>query len=641
MSESLRRVEQTWKDAESLVRRADELAHAPIPASECFQTLAEGMRETAKARSVIIWYTKHDARHVLARSGIDVHQDSSSLLSSAIDRVDFAATSHWSDETQICVTAAKTANDTVVGIDMRWSESVDSATQQPIAEMSKAVLESATSVFIRDRNEYLQTELKRRKHWDHVVGQLHHGLGINDSFANVGCIVAKYVGVDRVSILYCRNRTHPAAASPPSRSAYRLISCSTSASIDSRSRLVRLMQDLAGKVSVHGQSMEFVVGRGGSVPDSLSEPLEAYMVESGCRAISMECLSLDHHNDSVVILFEQFTLPSSDPDEGRGSFADIREVVADALAQAIEQDEASLGTLIRKWCSVPFGKKAAAIALVVAVAALLMSLIHVDFWIPAEGRVVARQRRSVFAPADGVVIELPVDNGSPVTEGATLAVIRSHDLDTKQQQIEGEISALQTSLAAIVAGRGSSPSELRERNSSANEQVLKAKLEGLLLQLDLVTAQQQELVVRSPIAGKVDHWNMRENLVSRPIARGQFLAEVYSPEEGWELEIEAVDSDGGYLLQLNQEESRRCRFSLRSNPQEVYDATLTRVDNVTQLNVQGDWVIKGIVRPSEQNDAALDVPRTGAIARVEIWTGRRAVGFVWFRGLIEWFRSAI
>lgn len=630
MSNPQHRAEQTWKDAESLVRHVDRLSHAALPAPTFFQELADATQQTAKSRSVVVWSDQHGERHVLARSGIDVHQDRSPESAVAIDQGDFTAASLWYDHAQTCITQARVSHDSVVGIEVRWSDAVHVAIQPPIAEMSKAVLESATLAFLRHETDALQSHLARRHARDHVVGQLHHGIGINDSFAHVGRAVAKYVGADRASILHRRGGK--------SSSAYRLVSCSTSKNVDRRSRLARLMQDLAAQVASHGKSIEFVVGRGDDVPDPLRETLEAYLIESGSRAIAIEPIPLNNLTDAAVIVLEQFTVSSRDND---GSFADLRDVVADALTQAIRRDAVSLRSRIDPWLSMRFAKKATVIALVVATAAILISLIRVDFWIPAEGRVVAKQRHNVYAPADGVVTELLVDNGSSVNEAATLMVIRSHDLDTKQQQIEGEIAALQTSLAAIVAGRGSSPSEIRERNRSADEQVLKTKLEGLLLQHDLVVAQQQQLVVRSPIAGKIDHWNMRENLASRPIARGQFLAEVYSPEAGWELEIEVNDSDFGYLLQSDQEAKRRCRFSLRSSPQNIHDATITQLDNVTQRSVQGDWVIKGLVRPADTDAASLKSLRTGATATVEIWTGRRAIGFVWFRGLIQWWRTTL
>ncbi|EMI19500.1 alkaline proteinase secretion protein aprE [Rhodopirellula maiorica SM1] len=630
MSDPLRRTEQTWQDAESLVRQIDRLSHASIASDEFFQQLADATRQTAKSRSVLVWSIRHGERHVLARSGIDVHHDTPPHESVAIDHVEFAAASHWFDEAHTCITQARVTNDSVIGIELRWPDAVDATIQPPLSEMCKAVLESATLVFLRHQADTLQNDLSRRQRLDKLVTQLHRGVGIRDSFAHVGQAVAKYVGADRVSILYSRTSTPI--------SDYRLVSCSTSVNVDRRSRLARLMQDLASQAARHDKPIEFVVGSGDTVPDPLRETLDAYLMESGSRAIAIEPLSLNINAESAVIVLEQFTVSSR---HDGGSFADLRDVVGDALTQAMRRDAASLRSRLDRWFSLPTAKKATVIALVIATLTLLMTLVHVDFWIPAQGRVVASQRHSVYAPADGVVTKLPVDNGSTVAEGQTLVVIRSHDLDTKQRQIEGEIAALQTSLAAITAGRSSSPSEIRDQNRSTNEQVLKSKIEGLLLQLDLVTAQQQALVVRSPITGKVDHWNMRENLASRPITRGQFLAEVYSPGSGWELEIEVSDLDSGYLFLSEQDDRRRCRFSLRSSPQDVFEAELTQLDNVTQIDAQGDWVIKGVARPATANTAALDSLRTGATARVEIWTGRRPIGFVWFRGLIQWWRTTL
>ncbi|GAA5506999.1 efflux RND transporter periplasmic adaptor subunit [Novipirellula caenicola] len=630
MSDPLRQTEQTWKDAESLVRQVDQFAHVVMPADKFFEHLVDTTQQTAKSRSVIVWTLQNGERHILARSGIDVHHDTSSDEGDAVDRADFTATSHWFDDAQTCITVARVTNDIVIGIEIRWSDAVDVTTQQPLSEMCKAVLESAMLVFLRHQADTLQIHRNRRQRWNQLVSQLNRGVGIRDSFTHAARAIASYVGSDRVSILH--NRTGKPTSS------FRLVACSISRNVDRRSRLARRMQDLAAQAASYGKPIEFVVGRGDTIPDPLRETLDAYLIESGSRAIAIETIPLNGRADSAVILCEQFTLSSH---AEHGTFADLRDVVSAALTQSLHRDAASLRSQIDRWPQIPFSQKAIVAAIIVATAVLLMTLVHVDFWIPAQGRVVAKQRQSVYAPADGVVIELPVDNGSSVKQGQTLVVIRSHDLDTKQKQIEGEIAALQTSLAAIVAGRGSSASDIRDQTRSTTEQVLKSKIEGLLLQLDLVMAQQQALVVPSPITGKVDHWNMRENLASRPITRGQFLAEVHSPDAGWELEIEVSDSDSGYLFQLDRDGHRRCRFSLRSNPQDVYEAELTQLDRVTQLSDLGDWVIKGIVRPEAPNPTSIDSLRTGATARVEIWTGRRPIGFVWFRGFLQWWRTAI
>src|SRR5690606_12081202 len=79
----------------------------------------------------------------------------------------------------------------------------------------------------------------------------------------------------------------------------------------------------------------------------------------------------------------------------------------------------------------------AAIALLVVTAILLLA-IPAELTIEARGELQPAGRRDIFAPADGVIVQLPAERRSRVAAGDTLAVLRDPQLELEFTRVLGE-----------------------------------------------------------------------------------------------------------------------------------------------------------------------------------------------------------
>ncbi|TWU31544.1 efflux RND transporter periplasmic adaptor subunit [Novipirellula artificiosorum] len=652
MTLSSHSAEKVWKDATDLIDSLDQLSHAAGEQSTFFEVMAGRLRQTTLARCVIVSIQRSGKSTELARDGIDVMTPS--VARDVAESISAAATSpsatssrdvsssHWDRSKRLVASVPIIENpaDQAIRlqIDIRWSDPVSTAIQPPITEMAVATADIATLVYLKDEFTRLRDQMRRQAKNDQLAIELNRGAHLADAFTNICRVVALYTDVDRVSLL----------RKGSNEKAFRLIATNVAATIDPNTRLARVMQSLADAAASQEEGIHFTVGAADEGATTSLAVLDTFLLESGSRQVAAENLTvaadreanLPHATNSVVMVMERFVNPQRP--SMRERLAELKPLLTGSLANAIERDEAGIGWLLSKTVPTSTRKRTLAAAAVFFVGLALMALIQVDFWVPAEGRMVAAASQSIYAPADGVVIELPVNNGDSVIAGETIAVIRSRDLESKRQQIDGEIATVESSLASIQRSRSTTKVDAAH---SANEQILKAQLDGLGKQLLLVQSQQAELVVKSPIAGHIDHWNMRERLTARPVQRGQFLADVISPSQGWALQIDIDDSASGYVLEQQKTEPCKIRFSLRSQGNASHESVIQQIDEVTHQDARGHWVVKAktAVLVREQTDSGewsdREGWRTGATTHVEILAGRRSVGFVWFRGLIEWFRG--
>ncbi|TWT79832.1 hypothetical protein CA13_12390 [Planctomycetes bacterium CA13] len=627
--------DDVWKDATALVDKIDQMSRSPLPVlgvdeDDFFDSFAKQLRQTASARSVVVRASETfsgESRDIeLARDGIEVISQPSERHSGD------PKTPTWRDDRHLvaCVTIDEESE---FQVDVRWGEAVALARHEPFAQMTQATAEIAATVYLKREVSRLRGKQSRRVDRDSIVCNMNRGSGLADSFRHIAQTISTYVDADRVCLL----KQH-------SESTFCLIATSTSTSVDTRTRLGRRVQELASVIDSSDSDFEFTVGNAEDVPAAIKKSLDPYLVESGSRQVAVSRVECDGDHRDIIVMLERFSHPKRPGMLQR--LSEIHLLVDTAIANALERDISGMRVFVDKMLQLRTAKRVGLFAGLVAVGVIAMSIIPIDFYVPAEGRVVAAVRRSIFAPTNGTVLALSVDNGDVVKPGDSIVVIRNRELETRIQQLEGGKARVKASLASAQRSRASG-NGAADFSASATEQVLKSQLKGLDGQLSLLRHQQAELNVTSPIAGKIDHWDMRQRLSNRPIERGQFIADVIDPESGWKLEIEIDDSDSGYVL--SQQHTKPCliRFSLRSHSDQTYEAVLSNVDEVTHQNARGDWVVKGMVNCpvdfSKGNDFAANDKglRAGATAKVEVFAGRRAIGFVWFRGLIEWIRAKV
>ncbi len=277
----------------------------------------------------------------------------------------------------------------------------------------------------------------------------------------------------------------------------------------------------------------------------------------------------------------------------------------------------------------------AGITTLVAIAAL--AFIPADFDVIAHGQLQPQRRRDVFASADGQVIDVRVAHGQRVGAGEILAELRRPQVDLEFSRVSGEMDTARKRLAAVQAARLSGndariDTPQKAQQLTADEQELKATLENLAQQKQLLNGQLAELKLTSPIAGEVLTWNVEQILQARPVQRGQSLLTVADVDGPWVLEVRLDDDRVGPVMAAQQSARQplSVQYVLATDPGVAHRGTVEKLGRTAETDKAGaTWVSATIAL--DRSD--LPNARPGAAAVAKIHCGRRAVGYVWFHEL--------
>ncbi len=270
--------------------------------------------------------------------------------------------------------------------------------------------------------------------------------------------------------------------------------------------------------------------------------------------------------------------------------------------------------------------------------AAFFALFPYPFALSANGQLQPRIQNEVFAQVSGILQEIHVspDESVPVRKDAILARMENNDLMVQIQNLEGQIS--QTNEQVSKFRRAQSERLDRIDNIMLDGELLKSEeaLKSLKRELDLKREMADNLMVRSPADGFVVNWQVRQNLLKRPVDRGQNLMTVVDPKGGWQLELEIPERRIGHLRQRmnDSDQPLLVRFALVSHPGSEFTGELLRIDDKLEVYSDEGNCAKAIV--SFRNDQLPeDLLKSGTRINAQLQCGTRSIGFVWFHELFE------
>ncbi len=263
-------------------------------------------------------------------------------------------------------------------------------------------------------------------------------------------------------------------------------------------------------------------------------------------------------------------------------------------------------------------------------------------------------RREVFAPRSGVVDEVLVKHGANVTAGQPLVRMRDPSLELELKRVDGELETEQRQLDAVRATRTNrairDTSPVESYRLSAEERELEQKVANSRRELELLTHEREQLIVKSPISGRVLTWDIGHELLARPVERGDVLVTVADLSSLWQLELAVPDDRIGYVLaaQKRIKPDLPVRFRLGSEERATHTG---RIAEVCQM---ADLPAEKTTRPTPMilTKVSLDSPdlvaslggevRPGVSARAVIECGRKPIGYVWLHDIwdaaINWWQ---
>ena len=168
-----------------------------------------------------------------------------------------------------------------------------------------------------------------------------------------------------------------------------------------------------------------------------------------------------------------------------------------------------------------------------------------------------------------------------------------------------------------------------------------AEQDGYRKEMQLLEEKKKNLIVRSPIDGKVITFKFDELLGNRPVQRGDQLLEVIDPTGDWELEVRMPEDRMGHIKKAQHaiKPDLDVDYIMMSSPGGTLKGTVTEIQE--KAEVQGEEGNTVLVRVKiDRNDVGAD-PEKGAGVSAKIDCGKRSLGYVWFHDVIEFVQSKI
>ena len=526
-------------------------------------------------------------------------------------------------ENELCIFATHPiADDCHLILDCRVNGHVSPSIRAQREEIVEGISEAASKVFLKARLATLTRQVSRAKLAELAIKLIGSNQSLTEVAERAAGSLCESIEADRVSIL----QTHAGGT--------KVLAVAPSETIDHRSTVVRNMETLVSGIAPTRTSFTFTASD--SVDrNELPRGLAEFISSSPCEQLHVDVATDEDAKCRCSIVIESFT----HHEEFDETAAEATLRVLPALQHVVAVRNRGLAGTARRLITSNARSKVTIAILMIACLLSALFWIPADFRLPVDGFLQPVARRHVFAPSAGIIGELHVAHGDQVERGDTLISMQDPELDRQLGQLEGELSTLQTQLNSVRALRSGLGRESRDASAqlTVREEDLKIQIDGVQRQLDLIRQHQSVLTVRSPLSGTIDRWDMQQVLAGRPVNMGQHLLDVIDSGAGWKLRLDIPDDLIEYIRSENDESACPVSFRVRSDPTRQYRTHLGRVANTTQLSDNGQLVVQA---EASLDGIEINVPRGGASVVAHVYCGKRSLGFVWFREIIElWQRT--
>ncbi len=635
--ESVARSASLMMRVDGLLEHAETLGRTPVATSEYYGQVLGELADILEAHSVAAWSIREESVSLLFDTQGDSDRDRIAAFVEPVGRLETDRTvivppgvgGRWPNATEFarCIACVSVAPALRLALDVRLPAAAQRG--ENIADVVAAV---AAVIVEFHRGRQLTRMFSVSVERDRVAGlcqTLHSTLDrrrIALDLANDGATALR---LDRVNVLLA------------DASGFRLESATAVQELNRRANASRAIEQLVSDLHQQSVSLPWTSA------DQTHEAARMYLQESGATRVRVEPLGPkpgSWEGACGAVVLESFGTEPLNPDFD--GVAEVCRHAATALANAAAFEAHGLSGRLLRWRSLAQSRRARTIASSIVGVVLALTLIPADLDLEAHGQVQPKRRRSVYAPADGIITKVAVSNAVKVAEGETLAVMRNPELDLEEQRVLGEIATTDARLKSVRASRGDP--DRRGSNSSsagqlaADEEELKQSIASLNRQLEIVNRRVAELTLRSPLAGQVVRWDLIRSLESRPVRQGQLLMQVVDPTGPWEIELRIPDRHVRHVLaaQAAAKEANGLpvRFLFRMSPKTTYSARLDTVNLATDLDQDGELstFAKVTLNPKEIPELRLG---SSVIAKLDC--GRRSLGYVWLRELLEFLQTRV
>ena len=501
---------------------------------------------------------------------------------------------------------------------------------------------------------------------DQFARLIHQNLDLRETAFTIANEGRRLIGADRVTVAVRRGDK------------CRVEAVSGQDTVENRSNTVVLLGKLATRVMQAGEPLRYH-GSTEDMPPQIEEVIDAYVDESYAKSIIVLPLrrperpeeanpenieqqfeSRESQDDCIgALIIEQ--IETNLPSEVLEPRVDlVHEHSCRAISNALSYSNIFLMPLWRSVGKIRWLVRARTLPKTITISSIVLALLavlvfyQVDFYVESRGVLQPVVRRQVFVRANGIVEEFHCGDQQQVTAGQLLATLVDRDLQIERQRIDGEFQETRDRLGAARRAQFQSGLSTADRIQVSGQILqLNQRLDTLRKQLVIVKEKEQDLEVRSPIAGTVVmQWEVEKTLLKRPVAIGQALMSVVDTSQEWELELAMPERRIGHVNRARllkeakskgSEELLDVRYVLATHPENRFQGITSGDDIGRATRVEGEAGPTVPIRVAIDEQALRDqlkeleiALRPGSTVTAEIHCGRASLGYSWFHEAVQW-----
>jgi len=508
-------------------------------------------------------------------------------------------------------------------------------------------------------NEKIRSFASQQSMWskfEQYIKSVHNGLDTKQTAYVIANEGRRVIDCDRVSVVLKKGRR------------CKVESVSGLDSIERRADQIKRLGSLA-KTTIKGAAPIWYDGDDSQLPPQIEAKLQKYVDQSHSKMVAIVPLYRQlrgaNENEGDVdqraakrgkpvgaLIVEQLKDARITPDF-RKRVDVVAEQAQTAITNSLEHNDIlflplwkALGKLSSAMRGGRLIKALSTIGVLCVVVAFLY-LFPYPFSVGAKGKLIPQQQHQVYAQVDGVVEELFVsDLGDTVVEqGQVLARLSSNDLAVVIENLTNSIEEVRARLKTSEALRTQDALDAYQQTTlQIDIEQARQEIIGLENGLGLRITEAENLNIIAPISGVVTNWQARQNLIRRPVERGQNLMTIIENDATWMLELELPERRIGHMINSANEAHKdgkapRVTFSLVSHPGKEFEGRMKLVDH--QIDAHSDEGNTCLIRVSFDNTAIdRDLFRKGTRVNAKIHCGQRSVGYVMFHEAIEAIHSS-
>lgn len=340
-----------------------------------------------------------------------------------------------------------------------------------------------------------------------------------------------------------------------------VLAVSGAVTFEKRGPLLKAMRALLSAVAAWGEPLAYVGRQDDTLPPDVGAALDSYLALSNCRLLIVLPLTdarLEGAHKIAGLLMAECFRPGHDAQQLRQRLDFVARHVSPALSNALAMSRLPLKWLTRPLANLQTGLGASSrtrlvvFAIIVTLLTCFLAFYPLRLKAEAVGQLVPQERRIIYSPVNGKVLQLAVKHGDRVDKGQELLFVEDLETQLKVDQLSVKISSLGQKLNVIEEQLNKTPGA-KDRADFLNERIRvqyelgKAKVERNLLMGE--NRSPRKSPVAAPLAGQVLTFDAKEKLLGKTVKIGEPLLRLAATGGGWEVELFVPEREAAVLRQ--------------------------------------------------------------------------------------------